>query len=164
QSDARIVTTPLVLEYGVTNRLSLGVTVPIVQTRQTAQVRVNARAAGDTTKTSNMGWIPASLRTNAAQQNAAVVTSLTTAATGLTGLLTRCAANPGAAECSTVQGQEAAAAATAARATQFAAAVATAYGINANSALVAPLEGSPLAASIEAQRAALAAQLAAFVP
>jgi hypothetical protein len=164
QSDARIVTTPLVLEYGVTNRLSLGVTVPIVQTRQTAQVRVNARAAGDTTKTSNMGWIPASLRTNAAQQNAAVVTSLTTAATGLTGLLTRCAANPGAAECSTIQGQEAAAAATAARATQFAAAVATAYGINANSALVAPLEGSPLAASIEAQRAALAAQLAAFVP
>jgi hypothetical protein len=164
QSDARIVTTPLVLEYGVTSRLSFGVTVPVVQTRQTAQVRVNARAAGDTTKTSNMGWIPASLRSDAAQKNASVVTSLTAAAAGLSGLLTRCAANPGAAECSTIQGQEAAATATAARATQFAAAVATAYGINANTALVAPLEGSQLAATIEAQRAALAAQLAAFVP
>jgi hypothetical protein len=164
QSDARIVTTPLVLEYGATNRLSFGVMVPIVQTRQTAQVRVNARAAGDTTKTSNMGWIPASLRSSVAQQNAQVVTSLTAAAAGLNGLLTRCAANPGAAECSTIQGQEAAAAATAARATQFATAVATAYGINANTALVAPLEGSQLAASIEAQRAALAAQLAAYVP
>lgn len=164
QSDARIVTTPLVLEYGVTNRLSLGVTVPIVQTRQTAQVRMNARAAGDTTKTSNMGWIPASLRSAAAQKNAAVVASLASAATGLSGLLTRCAANPGAPECSTITGQEAAAAATAARATQFAAAVATAYGINAQTALVAPLEGSQLAATIEAQRAALAAQLAAFVP
>src|SRR6476620_3672079 len=38
QSDARIVTTPFVLEYGATSRLSFGVTVPIVQTRQTAQV------------------------------------------------------------------------------------------------------------------------------
>src|SRR3982751_3785493 len=35
RSDARIVTTPLVLEYGITTRLSLGVTVPVVQTRQT---------------------------------------------------------------------------------------------------------------------------------
>ncbi|MBW8768984.1 MAG: hypothetical protein JF589_04470 [Gemmatimonadetes bacterium] len=164
QSDARIVTTPLVLEYGITSRLSLGVTVPVVQTRQTAQVRVNARAAGDTTKTSNMGWIPASLRATAAQQNAAVVTSLTAAATSLNGLLTRCAANPGGAGCSTIQGQEAAAAATAARATQFATAVATAYGINPQTALVAPLQGSNLATSIDAQRLALAAQLAAYLP
>jgi len=164
QSDARVVTTPFVLEFGATSRLTIGVTVPVVQTRQTAQVRVNARAAGDTTKTSNMGWIPASLRSSTAQKNAAVVASLAAAASGLNGLLTRCAANPGAAECSTIQGQEAAAAATAARATQFATAVATAYGINENTALVAPLQGSQLAASIEAQRAALAAQLAAFVP
>ena len=164
QSDARVVTTPFVLEFGATSRLTIGVTVPVVQTRQTAQARVNARAAGDTTKTSNMGWIPASLRSSVAQKNASVVASLTAAASGLKGLLTRCAANPGAAECSTIQGQEAAAAAAAARAIQFATAVATAYGINENTALVAPLQGSQLAASIEAQRAALAAQLASFVP
>jgi len=164
QSDARIVTTPFVLEYGITSRLSLGVTVPVVQTRQTAQVRVNAAATGDVNPPGNMGWIPASLRAAAAQSSASVVTSLTAAATGLTGLLARCAANPGAPECSTIQGQEAAAAATAARASQFATAVATAYGINEQTALVAPRQGSTLATEIEAQRAALAAQLATFVP
>ena len=164
QSDARIVTTPFVLEYGITSRLSLGVTVPVVQTRQTAQVRVNAAATGDVNPPGNMGWIPASLRAAAAQSSASVVTSLTAAATGLTGLLARCAANPGAPECSTIQGQEAAAAATAARANQFATAVATAYGINEQTALVAPRQGSTLATEIEAQRAALAAQLATFVP
>jgi hypothetical protein len=164
RSDARIVTTPFVLEYGVTSRLSLGVTVPVVQTRQTAQVRVNARATGDLTTTSNMGWIPASQRSTIAQSNASVVLALTSAATGLNGLITRCALNPAAAGCSTIQGQEAAAAATAARATQFATAVATAYGINEQTALVAPLAGSQLALAIEAQRAALASQLATFVP
>src|SRR5258705_2617028 len=52
QSDARIVTTPFVLEYGATNRLSFGVTVPVVQTRPTAQLRVNPTAAGEVTTTS----------------------------------------------------------------------------------------------------------------
>lgn len=164
RSDARVVTTPFVLEYGVSNRLSFGVTVPVVQTRQTAQVRMNARAATDLATTSNMGWIPASRRATVAQTNAQVVAALTSAATGLSGLVTRCAANPSAPECGTIAGQEAAAAATAARATQFATAVATAYGINENTALVAPLEGSSLANAIELQRAALAAQLATFVP
>jgi hypothetical protein len=164
RSDARIVTTPFVLEYGATNRLSFGVTVPMVQTRQTAQVRVNSRLAGDTTKTSNMGWIPAPQRASVAQSNASVVAALTAAASGLTGLVTRCAASPSAPECSTIQGNEAAAAATAQRATDFATAVATAYGLNEQTALVAPLAGSQLATAIEAQRAALAAQLAAFIP
>jgi hypothetical protein len=164
RSDARIVTTPFVLEYGATNRLSFGVTVPVVQTRQTAQVRVNSRPAGDTSKTSNMGWIPAEQRSGVAQSNSAVVAALTAAATGLNGLVTLCATNPAAPECSTIQGKEAAAAATAQRATDFATAVATAYGINEQTALVAPLSGSQLAATIEAQRAALASQLAAFVP
>ena len=164
QSDARIVTTPLVLEYGVSNRLSFGVTVPVVQTRQTAQVRVNVAVAGDVTPLGNMGWVPPALRSTYAQNSAAVVASLTAAATGLNSLLTSCAANPGGAQCSTIQGQEALAAATAARATEFATAVATAYGINAQTALVAPLQGTQLATEIEAQRAALASQLAAFVP
>ena len=136
RSDARIVTTPFVLEFGATNRLSFGVTVPVVQTRQTAQVRVNQRAAGDLARTSNMGWIPASQRTTVAQTNAAVVAELTAASVGLNGLVTRCATNPAAAECSSIQGRESAAAATAIRAAQFATAVATAYGINEQTALV----------------------------
>ena len=164
RSDARIVTTPFALEYGVTRRISIGVMVPMVQTRRTAQVRVNQRATGDTTKTSNVGILPAAGRATAATNNAAFVTSLTQAATSLTGLLTRCAQNPAAAECNPVRGKETDAAAAAKRASDFAGAVATAYGITPQTAVVAPLENSQLAKTIEAQRAALAAQIATYLP
>src|SRR6476469_8606726 len=40
-SNTRIVTTPIALEYGVTSRLTLGLVVPIVQTRRVAGTRVN---------------------------------------------------------------------------------------------------------------------------
>ena len=164
RSDARIVTTPFALEYGVTRRITIGVMVPLVQTRRAAQVRVNQRATGDTTKTSNVGILPAANRQNAALINAAVVSSLTQAATNLTGLLTRCSQNSAAAECNAVRGKEADAAAAAKRATDFAGAVKTAYGITQETAVVAPLQGSELAKSIEAQRAALATQLATYLP
>ena len=163
RSDARIVTTPFVLEYGVTRRLSIGVMVPMVQTRRTAQVRVNARAEGEAS-TSNMGFLPAAQREAAAQANAQVVAALSDAATALSGLLAQCAQNPAAPECDPVRGREADASAAAARAEQFAQAVATAYGTTTETALVAPLDGSDLALAVEAQRAALAAQLATYAP
>src|SRR4051812_13803127 len=47
RTDARIVTTPIALDYGFSRRLSLGVVVPIVQTRWAAQVRVNEHTATD---------------------------------------------------------------------------------------------------------------------
>jgi hypothetical protein len=164
QSDARIVTTPIAIEYGVTRRLSIGVLVPVVQTRRAAQVRVNARAAGDTAKTSNTGFIPVSSRGTAAASAAGVAAALTSASTGLTALLARCQVNSTAAECNGVRGREADAAAAAKRASAFAAAVLAAYGTTEETAIVAPLAGSALAKAIEAQRAALAAQLATFAP
>ena len=164
RSDARIVTTPIALELGVTRRLTLGVVVPVVQTRRTAQVRVNQREKGDTTKTSNVGILAETNRTAQAALNAQVVADLTKAATTLNALLTRCQQNPAATECNPIRGKEAAAAAAAQRATAFAGAVASAYGITAATAIVAPLAGSPLATLIETQRAALATQLATFVP
>ena len=164
RSDARIVTTPIALEYGITRRLSFGVVVPIVQTRRSAQVRVNQRAKDDTTKTSNVGILAESNRATLAAQNAQVVADLTKAAMSLTDLLARCVTTPAAAECDPIRGNEAAAAAAAQRATEFAGAVATAYGITPATAVVAPLAGSALATTIEAQRAAIAAQLTTFVP
>jgi hypothetical protein len=164
RSDARIVTTPIALEVGITRRLTLGVVVPVVQTRRTAQVRVNQREKGDTTKTSNVGIFSESQRAAKAALNAQVVADLTKAATALNGLLARCRQNPAATECNPVRGKEAAAAAAAQRATAFAGAVASAYGITPATAIVAPLAGSPLATLIEAERAALATQLATFVP
>ena len=164
RSDARVVTTPIALEFGITRRLTFGVVVPVVQTRRTAQVRVNQRDKGDTTKTSNVGILPESQRAAKAALNAQLVADLTKAASALTSLLARCAQNSAAAECNPIRGKEAAAAAAAQRATAFAAGVASAYGITAATAVVAPLAGSPLATAIEAQRAALLAQLVTYVP
>jgi hypothetical protein len=164
RSDARIVTTPIALEYGITRRLSLGVVVPVVQTRRTAQVRVNQRATGDTAKTSNVGIMPVDGRVTQAAQNAQFVADLARSATTLNALLARCVQNPAAAECDPVRGKEAAAAATAKRAADFAGAVATAYGITPTTAVVAPLAGSALATTIDAQRLALQTQLATYVP
>jgi hypothetical protein len=129
RSDARIVTTPIALEYGITRRLSLGVVVPIVQTRASAQVLVNRRAAGDTTKTSNVGMWAESQRATQAALNKNVVDSLTKAATSLNGLLARCTQNPLAAECNTIRGKEVAAAEAARRANEVAGAVAVSYGV-----------------------------------
>ena len=164
RSDARIVTTPIALEYGITRRLSLGVVVPVVQTRRTAQVRVNQRATGDTAKTSNVGIMPVDGRVAQAAKNAQFVADLARSATTLNALLARCVQNPAAAECAPVRGKEAAAAATAKRAADFAGAVATAYGITPTTAVVAPLAGSALATTIDAQRLALQTQLATYVP
>jgi len=164
RSDARIVTTPIALEYGITRRLSLGVVVPVVQTRRTAQVRVNQRATGDTAKTSNVGIMPVDGRVTQAAQNAQFVADLARSAATLNALLARCVQNPAAAECDPVRGKEAAAAAAAKRAADFAGAVATAYGITPTTAVVAPLAGSALATTIDAQRLALQTQLATYVP
>jgi hypothetical protein len=164
RSDARIVTTPIALEYGITRRLSFGVVVPIVQTRSSALVRVNPRPVGDTTKTSNVGILQASQRAAQAAESRKVVDSLTKAATSLTALLTRCAQNPLAAECNTIRGNEAAAAAAARRATEVAGAVTVSYGVTAQTAVVAPLTGSALANKIASELAALQAQLATYVP
>ena len=164
RSDARIVTTPFALEYGVTRRIAIGVMVPLVQTRRTAQARVNQRATGDTTKTSNVGILPAGQRQDFAAANLAFVTALSQAATNLTGLLNRCTQNPAAAECNPVRGKEADAAAAAKRANDFAGAVRTAYGVTTATAIVAPLANSELAKTIEAQRATLAAQIATYLP
>ncbi|HEU4720186.1 MAG TPA: hypothetical protein VFS59_02380 [Gemmatimonadaceae bacterium] len=164
RSDARIVTTPFAFEYGITRRLSLGVVVPLVQTRRSAQVRVNQRAAGDTTRTSNVGILPLSARLATSAANAAIVTALARAATTLTGLLARCAQNAAATECDPVRGREADAADAARRASEFAGAVTAAYGITDSTTVIAPLTGSALAKSIESERAALAAKLLAYVP
>jgi hypothetical protein len=45
-ADTRIVTTPLSLAYGVTNRLTIGAMVPVVQTHTTVFVELNPRRLG----------------------------------------------------------------------------------------------------------------------
>jgi hypothetical protein len=57
-ADSRIVTTPLSLEYGLTNRLTIGATVPIVQTHTTLFVELNPRRLGPAFAGVNVGPRP----------------------------------------------------------------------------------------------------------
>src|SRR5207244_3503046 len=86
QSDIRTVTTPIALELGVNRRLSIGVMVPVIQTRRSVHMTVNA----DSSRLANVGFIPPRLRDAAAFQNLAVYSAFRSAADSLTTLLARC--------------------------------------------------------------------------
>jgi hypothetical protein len=155
---ARIVTTPISLEYGVTRRLSIGVQVPIVQTRRVVQARVN----NDTTMRANVGYLQGDTRDAAAQQNAAVAEAFRTSADRLAALITQCSATPSASGCAPITADPTAAAAARDEARAYADAV-TALGIDAASALLAPRAGSALGAAIDARRVAINEALQEFL-
>lgn len=156
-SDARTVTTPIVLEYGVTRRLSIGVLVPIVQTRRAVSVRVN------TDSSANVGFLPARLRSAAASQNAAVYAAYTRAADSIAALVSRCPANPAAAGCAAVNLNPSDASSAGAQARQFADALRQSLGTDTTTTIVAPRTGSALATSIDAQRAAINARVQKYL-
>jgi len=156
RGDARVVITPISLEYGVTRRLSVGVQVPIVQTRRVVQPRVN------TDSSANVGFVPASARAAAAQQNLAVVEAFQAAADRLSTLITQCAANPAAAGCAPINADPAGAAAARDAAHAYANA-ASVLGADASSAFLAPREGSTLAVAIDARRLVINSALQQFL-
>ena len=155
---ARIVTTPISLEYGITRRLSVGVQVPIVQTRRVVQLRVNE----DATALANVGWVREGDRALAALQNQTLATALNSAAKQLDALINQCAANPAAAGCGPVNANPAGAAAARDLALAYAAAV-DALGVDVANALIAPRKGSALDIAIEARRAAVNQALQQFL-
>ena len=148
-SDARVVTTPIALEYGLTQRLSIGVLVPVVQTRRNIQLTVNPDSQG------NVGYLPARLRGAAASANALVSAAFRSAADSLGILLSRCPANPTASGCAAVNANATDAAAAQLQAQRFADAVSAGLGTDTARALVAPRDKSALALAIDAQRTAL---------
>jgi hypothetical protein len=158
RADARIVTTPVALEYGLTRRLSIGILVPIVQTRRTVQLSVNQ----DPTVAANVGWVNSSARASAAAANGSVVTALQSAADTLGKLLAACPSNPSAPGCAPVNANRAGATAARTQALQYAGAVQT-LGTSAATALLAPRASSSLAAQIDAQRVAINLQLQQYL-
>lgn len=158
RSNARIVVTPISLEYGITRRLSVGVQVPIVQTRRVVQARVNE----DSTMLANVGLVPSGTRDAAAAQNRLVADAYRRGADSLAILIAECPANPGAAGCSSVNANPADAAAARQVALEFAAAV-TALGVDAASVNLAPRDGSALSESIDAQRLAINQRLQQYL-
>jgi hypothetical protein len=156
-SNARISTTPIALEYGLTSRLSVGVRIPVVQTRRVAMATVT----GDNSW-ANLGFVPTAQRSGAAQTNLAVANAYQSAADSLGRLIANCPANPGAAGCAAVNANGADAAAARARALSYANAV-KALGTTPANVVVAPRATSTLVATLDARRVQLNQQLQQYL-
>ena len=156
-SNARTVTTPISLEYGLTRRFSVGLIVPIVQTRRVAQAIVS----GDSTR-ANVGYVAAKSREVAAASNLAVATAFQRSADSLGVLLSRCPTNPSAAGCAAVNANTADATSARDRAQSFAAAVRV-LGVSASSTIVAPRASSDLADALDAKRTQLNLRLQQYL-
>ena len=146
-SDARIVTTPIAFEYGLTRRLSVGVMFPVVQTRRNIAFRINKDSAA------NVGFVPSRQRDSAAKINALVYAGFKTAADSLATLVARCPANPGAAGCAAVNANAADAAAAGTAAGAFAAAIKSALGTDTSVTRIAPKSGGEFARDIQIRQA-----------
>jgi hypothetical protein len=94
-AQARVQTTPIVFEAGLTNRLSLGILVPFVSARN--EISFNANPKGTEGNVSfNPVRTSTTTSTAAIATNSALVGQLTAARTQLEGFLATCTANPGA--------------------------------------------------------------------
>lgn len=127
-ANSRVMTAPLAIEYGLTSRLSIGVVVPLVETRTTLSSQLNPHLGS-----ANVGPNPA--LTNAATRtgNAALIQSLTAAAAALQTRLQQCQAAPTTAGCPALLTQQAAAAALMQSSGAFGSALADLYGTDAES-------------------------------
>lgn len=143
-ADSRIVTTPLSLEYGVTNWLTFGVMVPVVQTHSTVFIELNPRAE---TNAANVGPNPALLGLPSARLlNATLIDELQDAQSSLQGFLASCGATPGSCTPETV----ARATSALARATAYEGAITRVYGTTTEGSRFVPLGGSTEQAAVVA--------------
>src|SRR5688572_1468326 len=123
-ASAREEIVPIGLEYGITNRLAVGVTVPLVRKRAAMLFRLDT-AGGFT---ANVG--PNLHRTSpaASQVNETVQAEFALAALSLQSRLTACAANPSGTGCAAIVGREAEAQALIQSSQAFASTVGDLYG------------------------------------
>lgn len=142
QSDVRVVATPVVLEAGLTSKLSVGVIVPFVKTRNSIGFNVNP--AG---REGNVGFNPALGDPSAAAANAALKTQFDQASAQLTATLAFCQANPGAGSCPQVNAQRGTLLAMQAGANQFAAGFAQLFGASP----FVPIAGTDAALALNAR-------------
>lgn len=133
---------PIGLEYGLTRRITVGVTVPVIRKRVAVQLRLDSAGA-------NVG--PNLHRTSPAAMttNALVQTQFDTAAARLESRLAMCNANPAGTGCATLLARRAEALALIAASQGFAASVGALYGTSsANGQAFVPTSGSAAQAEI----------------
>lgn len=172
-ANSRIVTAPIAMEYGVTSRITVGVVVPLVETRTTVVPQLNPLVQGGI-GASNVGINPAFLNNSQAfDQNTKVVNSLQTRSRSLDSALTSCRATPSGSGCTLILGQQATVQSLVQSSSALAAALKALYGTDAdnrgqryvpyNGATEAGVTRSNVGKTIDAQIQTTATQLASFL-
>jgi hypothetical protein len=164
-ANSRILTAPLIIEYGLTSRITLGVVVPLVETRTTLVARLNPKVLGGSN--ANVGPNPAALGNAAALgQNLAVVKALTDNAAALQTRLTDCMATPGGDGCSALLAQQGTAQTLIQNTGTLATALQNLYGTDLNDhpgQVYVPLEVAAVEGVINQQIQNIASQLQGFL-
>jgi hypothetical protein len=156
-ANSRVLTVPLMLEFGLTSRLTIGVVVPLVETRTTMQAQLNPGVAQG-----NVGLNPVS--ETAWATNNQIVASLRTAASTLQSQLTACQANPAGTGCATLLAQQSAATSLIDATTPFATALENLYGTGDTKPGVffLPVAGTAAQYQVESRLTDLRTQYAQF--
>jgi hypothetical protein len=161
-ANSRIVTAPIILQYGLTSKLTLGVVVPLVETRTTLIAGLNQKLGA-----ANVGVNPALNGSGAAlAQNAALVASLRAAADTLQQRITLCQSTPSNPICGSINGQQSTALSLISSTTAFAAAIEKLYGTSASTNpgdTFVPLATDPAGVAVGSRISSLAEQYKAFL-
>ena len=154
-----VVSTPIALEFGLTRRVTFGITVPFVTATAEADLRVNP-----TGREATLGFNPTLAAASAIAANSALLAQFDSAASQLNQRLTLCLTNPSAAGCSTLNANRASALGLIATANSFATALAQLYGGRSGSAGApfVPIAGTAAQLAIEARIASYKALYARF--
>jgi hypothetical protein len=161
-ADSRIATVPFSLEYGLTSRITVGVNVPVVESRTVLTTSLNPR--GDST--ANLGVNPAGFyhQTDAFNTNFSVTSGLDAARQQLSQRIAGCTASPTAPGCPALLSRSKEANDLIADAASFSDAASIVYGVSADQpgSPFAPLSGSALQRAIDSHLADLRTQFASF--
>ena len=161
-ADSRIVSVPLSIEYGLTRRITIGATIPIVQSRTVVTTQLNGRADS----TANFGTNPAGYHFSptAYAANAGVASGLDNARDQLAQRIAVCSSAPFSVGCPAFNARSAEANALVAAATGFSGAVGTLYGISTDApgAPFVPLANSTVQADINTRLASIRTQFTSF--
>ena len=138
---------PFTIEYGVMNRLSFSVMVPVIRKRLSGLLRLDSTGA-------NVGPNPHRSNVTASAMNGQVQTQFATAVTQLQNRLTACAASPGSAGCPALLARQAEAQQLIQSSQSFASTVASLYGRSGETGQAFVPRSSSVAQSAVAARVA----------
>ena len=162
-ANSRVATVPLMLEYGLTSRITLGAVVPIVQSRTVVTSQLN----GASDSSANVGMNPARFfgQGSAYSANASVANGLSSARAQLQALLSTCALNQNATGCPAINARAAEASALISATQVFVAGVNSLYGTstdNAPGSPLVPISGKSAQNAIDANLAAIRSAYSSF--